>query len=49
MRFLAWQEELDRARAQRPIKETIFFIAMPGAIYALAWAMLWIARGFKSQ
>jgi hypothetical protein len=49
VRFLAWQKELDRARAHRPIKLTIFYSTVPPAIYALAWALLWVGRGFKSQ
>ncbi len=49
MRFLDWQRELNLARAHRPIKLTIFLASLPGAIYALAWALLWAARGFKSQ
>jgi hypothetical protein len=49
MRFLAWDGAERKARALRPIKETISYGALPIGVYLLALALAWIVRGFRPK
>jgi len=47
MRFLAWSSAEQQAKVLRPIKETVFCVALPLGAYLMALAVGWIAGGFK--
>ena len=49
MRFEAWRDADNKADNLRPIAATVGFVLTPMAVYAMAIALWWVIRGFRSQ